>query len=106
MRTSPTAPLLVAALVMLRHPCARNQATARLLLQRAADHIELTCAEREACLNLADDLEGERPAEMSTRMRPARKSLAGVTPAFTACVPPASPLERPGPFRADFPQSF
>lgn len=55
MRTSPTTSLLVAALVMLRHPCNRNQATAQLLLERAAEHSELTPAEREACLELADE---------------------------------------------------
>lgn len=57
MRTSHSASLLVAALVMLRHPCTRNKATARLLLERAAEHTELSPAEREACLNIADDLD-------------------------------------------------
>ncbi|KVW93319.1 hypothetical protein [Thiobacillus denitrificans] len=71
MRTSPTASLLVAALVMLRHPCTRNRATAQLLLERAAEHAELTPAEREACLNLADDLESERPEAAGTRVQPA-----------------------------------
>lgn len=61
MRTSSTASLLVAALVMLRRPCARNKATAQLLLERAAEHSELTPAEREACLDLAEDLDIERP---------------------------------------------
>ena len=61
MRTSSTASLLVAALVMLRRPCARNKATAQLLLERAAEHSELTPAEREACLDLADDLDIECP---------------------------------------------
>lgn len=75
MRTSSTASLLVAALVMLRHPCARNQATARLLLERAAEHAELTPAEREACLNLADDLECERPEATATRARPAPPAI-------------------------------
>jgi len=61
MPTSQPASLLVAALVMLRRPCARNQATAQLLLLRAADYPELTASEREACLSLADELEMERP---------------------------------------------
>lgn len=59
MGTSPAASLLVAALVVLRHPCTRNQATARMLLRRAADHTQLTLAEREACLNLADEMEND-----------------------------------------------
>ena len=49
--------LLVAALVMLRHPCTRNQATASLLLARAAQHSGLSPAERETCLGLVDELE-------------------------------------------------
>lgn len=57
MRTSPVSSLLVAALVMLRQPCSRNKAAARLLLQRAAEQDSLSPAEREACLNLADDLD-------------------------------------------------
>jgi hypothetical protein len=61
MSPSPVASLLVAALVVLRLPCARNQATARLLLARAAEHDSLTAAEREACRQLADDLDIERP---------------------------------------------
>jgi|GEM_PF-4243307 len=60
MRTSPVASLLVAALVVLRQPCARNKATARLLLERAAEHDSLSAVEREACRNLADDLDIER----------------------------------------------
>ena len=72
MRTSSTASLLVAALVMLRRPCNRNQATAQLLLERAAEHSELTPAEREACLNLAEDLDIERPGPALIRTpRPA-----------------------------------
>lgn len=43
-------------------------ATTRLLLARAAEHAALTPAEREACRNLADDLDGERPEH--TMMRP------------------------------------
>lgn len=54
------ASLLVAALVMLRHPCARNTATAQLLLERAAEHPGLSPAEREACRGVADDLCVER----------------------------------------------
>ncbi|MEW6400168.1 MAG: hypothetical protein B7Z35_15285 [Hydrogenophilales bacterium 12-61-10] len=61
MHTTHPASLLVAALVMLRHPCSRNQATARLLLERAAEHAELTPVEREACRSLADDMHVERP---------------------------------------------
>jgi hypothetical protein len=53
----PPTSLLVAALVMLRHPCARNQATASLLLSRAAQHATLSPAERETCLSLSDELE-------------------------------------------------
>lgn len=61
MTPSPVASLLVAALVVLRQPCARNRATARLLLERAAECDSLTVVEREACRNLADDLDIERP---------------------------------------------
>ncbi len=60
MHTSSVASLLVAALVVLRHPCTRNQATARLLLQRASEQDSLSHAEREACRNLADDLDMQR----------------------------------------------
>ena len=49
--------LLIAALVMLRLPCARNRATASLLLARAAEHTELSDAERETCLHLIDEME-------------------------------------------------
>lgn len=74
MRTSHTSSLLVAALVMLRHPCNRNKATARFLLERAAEHTELSPAEREACRTLADDLEIEQsePAPMRTATQPAK----------------------------------
>lgn len=68
MRTAHSASLLVAALVMLRHPCTRNKATARLLLERASEHTELSPAEREACLNLADDLDIERPEPAALRI--------------------------------------
>lgn len=62
--------LLVAALLMLRHPCARNRATARLLLERAAEHTALTPAERAACRSLADDLDLERPEPPEGWVRP------------------------------------
>lgn len=71
MRTSSTASLLVAALVMLRRPCARNKATAQLLLERAAEHSELSPAEREACLDLADDLDCDRPNPGALHTKPA-----------------------------------
>lgn len=51
--------LLIAALAMLRHPCARNQATASLLLARAAQHAALSPAERETCQCLLDELDQE-----------------------------------------------
>jgi hypothetical protein len=63
--------LLVAALVMLRRPCARNQATASLLLARAAQHTALSPAEREACLCLVDELECEA---LSAPMAPGVKT--------------------------------
>ncbi|MHB1077148.1 hypothetical protein [Thiobacillus sp.] len=62
MTPSPVASLLVAALVVLRQPCARNKATARLLLERAAEYDSLSPAEREACRDLADDLDIEHQA--------------------------------------------
>lgn len=49
--------LLIAALVMLRLPSSRNKATASLLLARAAEHAELSAAERETCLSLIDEME-------------------------------------------------
>lgn len=55
--------LLVAALVMLQRPCSRNHAVASLLLRRAAEHRQLTVAEREACSALADELDDTSPAE-------------------------------------------
>lgn len=54
--------LLVATLVMLRHPCTRNHATAALLLSRVARHTALSADEREACLNLLEELEREMPS--------------------------------------------
>jgi hypothetical protein len=74
MQTSHTSSLLVAALVMLRHPCSRNKATAQFLLERAAEHADLSPAEREACRSLADDLDNE-PAEqpvVPTSAKPAK----------------------------------
>jgi hypothetical protein len=70
MHSSQPASLLVAALAMLRHPCARNRASAQLLLERAAGHAELSPAERETCLALAEDLDAFSPA-------PARGSSHG-----------------------------
>lgn len=78
MRTSSTASLLVAALVMLRRPCARNKATAQLLLERAAEHTSLTPAEREACLNLADDLDIERPEPAVVRTPASTRPAPGL----------------------------
>ena len=49
--------LLIAALSMLRLPCARNRATASLLLARAAERTELNDSERETCLRLIDEME-------------------------------------------------
>ena len=76
MRTSQASSLLVAALVVLRHPCSRNKATAQLLLQRAAEHEELSPAERDACRSLADELDYEsaeqpRRPPMGSPARPA-----------------------------------
>lgn len=59
--------LLVAALVMLRRPCARNRITASLLLARAAEDTALSVAEREACLNLVDELECEAHSAQRSR---------------------------------------
>ena len=70
--------LLVAALVMLRRPCARNQATASLLLARAAQHTVLSQAEREACLSLVDELECEAlSAPMAPGVKTPRLAAAG-----------------------------
>ncbi|AAZ96677.1 hypothetical protein Tbd_0724 [Thiobacillus denitrificans ATCC 25259] len=62
MHTARPASLLVAALALLRQPCSRSRATARLLLERAAETGELTPAEREVCRCLADDMDAERPS--------------------------------------------
>jgi hypothetical protein len=58
----PATSLLVAALLMLRHPCTRNRITASLLLNRAAQNTALSPAEREACLILVDELECDAPS--------------------------------------------
>ena len=98
MRPSPVSSLLVAALVLLRQPSTRNKASARLLLDRAAGYDSLSHAEREACRNLADELDID--ASMSSGMPASRarspiptlhqaspgragildKELAGITP--------------------------
>lgn len=57
MSLSPPASLLVAALVMLNRPCARNRSVASLLLKRAAEDAQLSHAERDACAALADELD-------------------------------------------------
>lgn len=54
--STPAAPLLVAALVLLHQRCPRNEMNAALLLQRAALSLTLSPAEREVCQNLADEL--------------------------------------------------
>lgn len=56
------ASLLVAILVLLRQPCARNRATAALLLSRVARHAALSDEERKACLHVLDELERDAPA--------------------------------------------
>lgn len=86
MRTSPAASLLVATLVMLRQPCARSQATARLLLERVAEHPDLSDAEREACLSLADTIDTEPPDGPAPRLpRPGALTLL---PGGHAATPP------------------
>lgn len=57
-----SASLLVAALLMLRRPCARNRITATMLLARADRDTVLSPAEREACLSLVDELERDAPS--------------------------------------------
>ncbi len=81
MRDSPAASLLVAALVVLHQPCARNKTAARLLLERAAAHDSLTHAEREACRKLADDLDIERTALFPVRAGRCNMKLTGRPPA-------------------------
>ena len=82
MTPSPVASLLVAALVVLRQPCARNKATARLLLERAAEYDSLSPVEREACRNLADDLDIERadPAPVRAPTNTTRHKHAAPNP--------------------------
>ena len=58
----PPTSLLIAILVMLRYPSARNQATAALLLARVTQHAALSPAERETCQCLLDELEQEVPS--------------------------------------------
>lgn len=70
MRPSPVSSLLVAALVLLRQPCTRNKASARLLLDRAAGSAALSPAERDACRNLADDLDIDEAQSASIRTHP------------------------------------
>lgn len=53
---TPSAPLLVAAVALLMPRCARNDLHAARLLTRAALAIDLSKAERETCLRLAEEL--------------------------------------------------
>ncbi len=62
--------LLVAALLMLRHPCTRNKLTASILLNRVAKDTALSPADREACLSLVDELE----CDASSPTEPAEKA--------------------------------
>jgi len=62
--------LLVAALLLLRHPCTRNKLTASILLNRAAKDTALSPADREACLSLVDELE----CDASSPTEPAEKT--------------------------------
>ncbi len=79
------ASLLVAALVMLRHPCTRNRITASLLLARAARDAALSPAEREACLNLVDELEHDAPtASMTQEPTTQRQAPRRYAKSFTA----------------------
>jgi hypothetical protein len=71
MTSSSVASLLVAALAMLGRPCPRNTAAARLLLQRASGHDDLSPAERETCRDLADALDS-RPTSLPERQRECR----------------------------------
>jgi hypothetical protein len=77
--------LLVAALLMLRHPCTRNRITASLLLNRAAQNTALNPAEREACLILVDELECDVPSAPTgpaEKMRPNNGRPFDKAPAF------------------------
>jgi len=82
MHTSPVASLLVAALVVLRQPCARNKATARVLLERAAEYDSLSPVEREACRTLADDLDIDRaePAPVRAPINATQRTHAAPNP--------------------------
>lgn len=66
MHTARPASLLVAALALLRQPCSRSRATARLLLERAAETGELTPAEREVCRCLADDMDARPDLDVAS----------------------------------------
>ena len=57
MPSSNPVSLLVAALVLSNQPSTRGRAIARLLLEHAAEHRELSAAEREACAALAEALD-------------------------------------------------
>ena len=94
MRSTPVSSLLVAALVLLRQPCTRNRASARLLLDRAAEHDSLSAAEREACRNLADDLDSdsESPAPLRVAAQiPLTDWGSTRRSRFAAHVPPCPP---------------
>ncbi len=65
-------PLLVATLVQLRHPCTRNRLAAVRLLRSAACLDGLAPLEREACLELAEELE-TRPAYDYSSPSPAHR---------------------------------
>ncbi|MES2369534.1 MAG: hypothetical protein V4554_08580 [Pseudomonadota bacterium] len=95
MTPSPVASLLVAALVVLRQPCARNKAAARLLLERAAEYDSLSPAEREACRTLADDLDIER-----TEPAPVRAPTNTTQRRYTAPNPERRTTQFSRPFQA------
>lgn len=67
MKSSSVVSLLVAALAMLGRPCPRNTAVARLLLQKASLHDDLSPVERDTCLNLAETLDAGADAEGQAR---------------------------------------
>lgn len=93
MHSSHPVSLLVAALVMLRAPCSRGRATARLLLERAAGHDELSLSERDACLSLADEID----LELQTRVeRTARPGPSGA-PCTQASASPVRQARDPNP---------
>lgn len=72
------ASLLVAALVKLHHPCTRNRITASMLLARAAEDVALSPAEREACLNLVDELENDTPPAQTALEEETRRHARGL----------------------------